>query len=306
MRGVRTVLAATAVVALVSGSVSAAEGDAAPTTTVTSVVTPVAEGLQVTGDVTFATYSLQVAEDAKGDATETVPGELGTDIISGTVTSDPAKPRDLTFALQLDTLPAGGIGEAVIYGWDLLVDGVPTNGGTSSNLEWKRTNVSGGSASTNPYIRMRSCAPNPTTGNNTCTAGNQLPGAMDSATAVLTATTRLRDLGAVGGSAIGSNLIAVYHGTGALWFPNISSDSAFVDYEFVVPAREESVKLALVPTGAPAPKTFPVSATPSGTAATGSYSTVVPTAGLAPGSYDLITRACWGGNCGETRTPVTL
>lgn len=306
MRARRTFTAATAALLLIGGSVSAAEGDEGPVTAVTATVAPDVGGLRVTGDVTFAPYSLQIAEDPAGDATETVPGELGTDIIAATITSDPARASQVTFGLQLASLPGGGIGEVVIYGWELLVDGVPPNGGTSANLEWRRTNATGLSPSTQPFIRLRSCAPDPTTGNNACSAGPQLPGAMDATTALLSATTRLRDLGAVEGSEIGSGAIAVYHGTGQLWFPDVSSDSAFVDFDFTIPARAESVTIAIVPSGAPAPATFPVAATPSGTAATGSYSAVVPTEGLAPGSYDVITRACWGGNCGETRTPVTL
>lgn len=219
----------------------------APATSVTAVVTPVAEGLHVTG----------------------------------------------------------GIGEAIIYGWDLLVDGAAPKGGSSGGLEWKRTNVTGGALSANPYIRMRTCAPNPTTGGNTCSASSQLPGAMDAATAQLTATVRLRDLGATGGSVLGSNGVSVYHGTGVYWFPGITSDEAFVD-DFTVPSRVESVKLAIVPAGGEAPKTFPVAVTPSGAADGGSYVATVPVDGLAPGAYEVITQACWGGNCGETRTPVTL
>ena len=303
MRGSRIAAAGAALVVLLTGAVSAAEGDEAPTTTVTAVATPITGALRVTGDVAFQPYTMQVSEDPQGDATETVPGELGTDIVGATITSNPAKPNDVTFGMQLASLPGGGVGEAIIYGWDLTVDGAAPGGGTSGNLEWKRTNVTGASASTGPYIRLRTCAP--TTTGTTCGAGSQLPGAMDAATALLTATVRTRDLAANGGSVLGSAGLSVYHGTGAYWFPGITSDTAFVD-DFVLPGREESIGLALVPAGAPTPKTFPVRATPSGNAATGSYSADVPTAGLAPGSYDLITRACWGGNCGEVRTPVTL
>lgn len=283
-----------------------AEGDPAPVTTVTAAVAPVTDGLQVTGNVTFQPYTLQVAEDPAGDATSTVPGELGTDITGATMTSNPAKPNDVNFAMQLESLPAGGIGEAVIYGWELTVDGTPPKGGTRGGLEWRRTNVSGLSASTSPFIRLRTCTPDTTTGGNTCSAGGQLPGAMDAATALLTATVRLRDLGGTPGSIVGSPSLSVYHGTGAYWLPGVTSDEAFADYEFTVPTRENSVRLALVPTGAAAPKTFPVAVTPSGTAADGAYSATVSTAGLAPGAYDLITQACWGGNCGEIRTPVSL
>lgn len=306
MRGFRVFSAATALAVALTGLAGAAEGDAAPVTTVTATVTPAAEGLKVAGDVVFQPYTLTVAEDLKGDATTVVPGELGTDLISATVSSNPAKPNDVTFGLQLDSLPAGGIGEAVIYGWDLLVDDAAPNGGTSGGLEWKRTNVTGASASTAPYIRLRKCAPDPTTGSNTCAASGQLPGAMDSATALLTATTRLRDIGATGGQRIGSAGIVIYHGTGLLWFPNIRSDEMSVESEFVVPSRTDSVKLAIVPAGAAAPAKFPVATTPSGTAATGTYSATVPTAGLAPGSYDVLTQACWGGNCSIQRTPVSL
>ena len=307
MRAFRTLLAVGTVLSLAGGGVSAAEGDPAPVTSVTAAVTPVAEGLRVTGDVNFQPYVLKVAEDPAGDATSTLPAEFGTDITAGTITSNPAKPSDITYGMQLDSLPpTGGVGEAVIYGWQLLVDGAPPKGGTSGNIEWRRTNVTGLTASSSPYIRMRTCAPDATTGGNTCGAGSQLPGAMDPASALLTATVRLRDLGAVPGSVLDATTMSVYHGTGAYWLPGVTSDDALVDLNYTVPNRADSVKLAIVPAGAAAPTTFPVATTPSGTAATGSYAATVSTAGLAPGAYDVITRACWGGNCGEVRTPVTL
>ena len=300
-------MAAAVVTALAAfGMAGAAEGDPAPVTAVTSTVTPAADGLRVAGDVTFAPYVLQVAEDAQGDATTTLPGELGTDITGATISSNPAKPTEVTFGMQLASLPAGGIGEAVIYGWDLLINDEAPKGGTSGGLEWKRTNVTAGAASANPYIRLRTCAPDATTGQNTCTAGNQLPGAMDATAALLTATTKLKDLGATPGARIGSPLLSIYHGTGVLWFPNISSDSAYPDYDFTVPSRIDSVKLAIVPSGGAVPASFPVATTPSGTGATGSYVATVPTAGLAPGAYDVVVQACWGGNCGLQRVPVTL
>ncbi len=246
----------------------------------------------------------KVVAAVAGDAA-LVPGELGTDIVGGTITSDPAKPTDLTFGLKLASLPAGGIGESIIYGWELLVDGAVPGGGDSGNLEWRRSNVTGLSLSAAPYIRFRSCAPDPN-GQNTCTAGSQLPGAMDATTATLTATMKLGALSAQGGSLVGSSGISVYHGTGLLWFPGIASDDAAQDVDYVVPSRADSVQLALVPAGAPAPASFPVKVTPAGKTATGAYSASLPTDGLAPGAYDVVARACWGSNCGETRTPVTL
>jgi hypothetical protein len=303
MRARRSMLAAVAVLGMIAG-VAPAGADEVEVTSVTAVVSPATGGLSVTGDVAFAPWSLVVAEDNQGDASSTVPGELGTDIISGTITSDPAKPNEVTFGLQLDSLPGGGIPEAVIYGWDVLVNGAAAGGGTSSDLTWKRTNVTGLAASTSPYIRLLTCAPSDT--GNTCSAGSQLPGGMDMGTALLTATLRLRDLGAQPGDVIFGNGISVYHGTGMLWFPNVTSDTAFIDEEFTIPSRAGSVKLAIVPSGAPAPASFPVSVTPSGTGDSGSYSAVLPTSGLASGAYDVITRACWGGSCGTTRTPVDL
>jgi len=303
MRGMRAMVAGLAAVALIAPGASAG-ADETPATTVTTTVTQAADGLTVSGDVAFAPYTMQVAEDFSGDANSVVPGELGTDITGAFITSDPAKPNDLLFTMQMDSLPGGGLPEAVIYNWDLLVNGAAAGGGTSSNLVWKRTNVTGLTASTAPYIRLQTCAPGGT--GNTCTAGSQLPGGMDMDTAALTATLRLRDLGATPGALIGGNGLSVYHGTGMLWFPGVTSDTAFIDEEFAVPRRDGAVKVAVVPAGAPTPKTFSHSATPSGAGANGAFSVKIPTENFAAGAYDVVTQACWGGNCSVTHTPVNL
>lgn len=300
MKTLRLAVALTALLALAGFPTAPAGAAEAASTVSAAVVSAGAGGLTVQGSVTFGKDVFVAAEDPAGDTT-TLPAEAGADIIAGTIVSDPAKPKDVTLKMKLASLPAGGIGEAVIYGWDLLIDGAPAKGGTASNVEWRRTNASGGSLA-NPFVVLRTCETGPA--GNTCT-GTTVPGGMDSSAAELSATVKFSQLGANPGQLLESGGLAVYHGTGMLWFPGITSDTASAE-PYTLPSRVDSVTMGLVQPGFPAPAKLPVATTPSGVAATGSFIDVVPTAGKAPGAYDLVVRACWGGNCGETRVPVTL
>jgi hypothetical protein len=279
-------------------------------TTVSAAATDVAAGtaVPVTGAVTFGPDVFDDVFAQEGSGGQVVPAELGTDIVGATITSDPTRPGDLTFAVQLSQMPPviGGLPDAVIYSWSMIVDGKPVGGGSGSSLEWRRTNLTGGAATASPFVRLRTCVTSET--GNTCSAGAQLAGGFFPEDKEIRATVSVgrRGLDAEPGSVINAGEISIYHGTGAVWFPNVTSDTAFVDDDYRIPSRADSVRLAIVPAGATTPASFPVAVTPSGAGADGTFSAAVPTAGLAPGPYEVITRACWGANCGTSRTPVTL
>jgi hypothetical protein len=279
-------------------------------TGVSASATSVAAGaaVPVTGAVTFGPDVFDDVFAQEGSGGQVVPAEFGTDIVGATITSDPARPGDLTFAVQLSQMPPviGGLPEAVIYSWNLIVDGRPIGDGSASSLEWRRSNVTGLSASANPFVALRTCVSSDT--GNTCSAGAQLQGGFFPEDREIRATVQIgrRGLQAEPGSVINAGEISIYHGTGLLWLPGQTSDTAFVDDDYRIPSRADSVRLAIVPAGATTPASFPVAVTPSGTGADGTFSAAVPTAGLAPGAYEVVTRACWGANCGTSRTPVTL
>lgn len=311
----RRAIISVAVLALAAlpGAVAAedAEDSGAAATAVVASAQDVTAGsaVPVNGEVTFAPDVFDDVWAEEGSGGDVVPAQFGTDIIGATITSDPARPNDLTFAVQLAEMPPviGGAPEAVIYGWSLLVDGQPVGGGSASNLEWRRTNLSGGAVSADAYVRMRTCVPS-ATGGNTCSAGAQLPGGFFPDDKEIRATVQIgrRGLQAEPGSVINAGEISIYHGTGQLWLTSPTSDVAYVDSDYTIPSRTDAVRAAIVPRGATAPTSFPVAVTPSGNAETGTFTVGVPTTGLAPGEYDIITEACWGTNCGTARTPVTL
>jgi hypothetical protein len=292
---------------VVPGAVTAEE-EGLTTLRVSAADVAAGSPVPVTGDVTFGPDVFDDVFAQEGSGGQVVPSQFGTDIVGATITSDPARPGDLTFAVQLSEMPPGigGAPDAVIYSWSMLVDGQPIGGGSGSSLEWRRTNLSGGAASTDPYVRLRTCVTSDT--GNTCSAGPQLRGGFFPEDKEIRATVEVgrRGLDAGPGALINAGEISIYHGTGLLWFPGITSDTAFVDDDYRIPSRADSVRLALVPAGAATPTTFPVAVTPSGNGADGSFSTALPSAGLAPGAYEVVSRACWGANCSTTRTPVTL
>lgn len=73
-------------------------------------------------------------------------------------------------------------------------------------------------------------------------------------------------------------------------------------YAFVVPKKE--VRLGIAPTGTPESNvTF---GAPIGPGGDGSFSGSVSSAGLAPGSYEVWAKACFGTNCGTKTATITI
>jgi len=105
------------------------------------------------------------------------------------------------------------------------------------------------------------------------------------------------------GNANLTKVIAGYQAVAAL-SPQTNDEADFGDddtFAYVVPTEE--VSLGIAPAGTPESG---VAFTSPATVADGSFTGSLNTAGLAPGSYDVWAKACFGGNCGTAFTRVTI
>lgn len=266
----------------------------------------------VRGDVAFGIDNRQVGVDPSGDAL--IAQEPGADVVAARAVSDPRTPLQLRLELRLTgVLPVvQGTPELLTYRWPL----VPVTEGVDGErlLEWRRTNAADVVAEdpSDPlralgvWARLHDCTATALV--RSCADAVDVAGSLDPWQATLTATAELDDLGTAPGALLetAERGIAVEHAAGPVGSEALAVDTIPVVGAYRVPTRIDSVRLGLVPEGASFPASLPVSVTPDGEGAFGSFSGAVPTAGLAPGRYDLVAEGCWGYNCGRTRTPVVL
>ena len=255
--------------------------------------------------VTVGTY-------APGDSTQ--PAALGYDLLRAQISQPEPKTGDLVFELQLAELPAtGGLPEAARYTWDFAV-----NPGTGNvipfEIDGKLTDVVRRQTTRVPAFVLRGDC---TSANNviTCTDVATLDATMDPATDRITVTLPRALLEAhakvpVAGTAIepaticegiSSKAAAYFSACGGAAGPatgDVIAQDSEVD---VYRVAGRTVRLGIVPAGsAPAYTT-------SGTLADdGSFSGSLDVSGLAPGSYDVVARACFGTNCGTASVPITI
>lgn len=260
--------------------------------------------LAVSGSVTFGPDVFVAAES---DLSLPHAQALWADIERAIIMSDPAAPSELVFAIELASVPPvlGAVPEVVAFNWNIIVDGEPPGGRESGGFHWRRTNLSGGDTSTDPFVALRSCS----------LAGcsyDRLEGAFEVDDARVTARV---PLAAIGGR-LGSELEAGFEPgqgpsiwSGVYWemegrWTYAQVDVAGPQEKYVVPTP--AVELAIVPAGAPDPPNYPLVVMAKDTVPGAPFSGEFSTAGLTPGSYEVVARACWGSNCGTSRAPVSL
>lgn len=274
--------------------------------------------LDATGDAAAVTVSGRaifggnipavVGEDPAGDVP--FPAVLGLDITEVRIGQPDPNSGDLSFELDFTDLPAtGGVPEHVRYQWSFAVD---TGSGVPKQLEidGKFTDVARRQSQSTPAFFLRG---NCVTENNvtTCEDVAELPTVMDGAinriTVTVPKTVLEDDVGApLEGASIGagdqcegiSSKLAAYFtlcgGVGAN-----TGDVVLQDGTYEVASA--TAEMGIVPAGAPAEFTDPAEIDSAGR-----FSGTLDTSGLAPGSYDVHIRTCYGTNCDTGTTTITI
>lgn len=257
-----------------------------------------------------------VAEDGTGDG-PLHPGmaaSAGVDLVGAYISQPDPDVPELLFEWEVTELPdTGSLPEIVRYGFPFKA------GAAGFMAQAKFSNLVSGTTQDDPIghvehvggnaFQLRGgCAPDDA-GVIACRHVEWLDGAFD------TDTGRVQVLVPIGGpntptvqpgveivpnpDSLGGNPTASFQ---AYVSNNSTEDEAFWDPSQSYSVPERTVRLGLVPAGAPAAYTAQGTVGEDGTTFSGSVSTD----GLAAGSYDLVAEACFGTNCGSARTAVTL
>jgi hypothetical protein len=291
-RTVRAGLAAATSAALLAGvAVAAAEEPpaAASTATITSAVSQ-ASGLRVTGSAALAALeAVDVAEDAAGDSR--VPG---TDIVGGTIQAlGGGKTR---FTMEIANMGPGGVTAPGVlhHSWDLSV----VTGTNGSDVTLKAINGGAvtysaleGAGPETPSFAVQNCAPDPQTGQSTCTS-TYITGAYSDAGVAFDVPNTL--IGLQTGSVVFAGENGMFSNFGAsdvIWLSGPTGTEAVSHADYDVPAGD--VRIGVAPAGTPLEEVVLTSTVPvKGTA----YSVTLPKP--APGDYVVVVQACHGGTCG--------
>jgi plastocyanin len=252
--------------------------------------------------------SLEVGTDPTGDGAQGYPAELGFDLTKASIGQPDPGTGDLSFIIDAaDLPPTGGVPEMAWYHWDfaLLVEGESPQGfifrGRLTNAA-RDTRV--------PSFYLDECEGSG--GGTPCadTTENPLDATMDGEANRITVSvprSLLEQL--VGGPIAGATIrttgdVGFPNGAGVLAVPSNSalgptSDQVAVSGTYTVAAPEVLVGIA------------PDGGTPSldqaaNLAEDGSFTASLDVSGLAPGSYDVWAKACFGTNCATRSVAVTL
>lgn len=298
-RTVRAGLAAATSAALLAGvAVAAAEEAPASTATIASAISQ-ASGLKITGSAALAALeATKVAEDASGDSR--IPG---TDIVGGTIQ---ALGGGVTrFTMEIGNMGPGGVSVpgVVHHSWDLSV----VTGAKGSDVTLKAINggaviygaLEGGSPEA-PSFAVQNCAPDPQTGQNTCTS-TYISGAFTAAGVTFDVPNTL--IGLQTGSLVYAGEYGMFTNLGAsdvIWFSGPNGTESVLHANYAVPAGD--VLVGLAPAGTPVEEVELTTTVPvKGTA----YTTTLPKP--AAGDYVVVAQACHGGVCGPlTSKAVTV
>jgi hypothetical protein len=267
--------------------------------------------LTVTGRAFFGGEApAVVGQDAAGDVP--FPPQLGLDVVEARIGQPDSASGNLAFELDLADLPAsGGVPEHVRYSWDFTVDtgsGVPK----PFQIDGKLTDVARRNSTNVPAFFLRgNCATvdNVLTCEDVAELATIMDGAYDRITVTVPKEVLESDIGtSIEGATIGpaticdgiSTKIAAYFtlcgGAG-----QSTGDILIQDADMPYEMASQTVEVGIVPTGAPA------EFTDQATIGTGStFSATLDVSGLAPGTYDIHARACYGSNCATRATTVTI
>jgi len=251
-----------------------------------------------------------VGQDPAGDVP--FPPQLGLDIVEARIGQPDSASGNLAFELDLADLPAsGGVPEHVRYSWDFAVDtgsGVPK----PFQIDGKLTDVARRNSTNVPAFFLRgNCATvdNVLTCEDVAELATIMDGAYDRITVTVPKEVLESDVGAsLEGAMIGpgticegiSAKIAAYFtlcgGQG-----QSTGDALVQDPDVPYEVASRTAEVGIVPAGAPA------EFTDEATIGAGStFSATLDVSGLAPGTYDIHARACYGSNCATRTTTVTI
>jgi hypothetical protein len=305
MRTARLVVAVAAAGALVAATPAWSHIPAVGPTEFESVsVVPAAERVDVSGTVAFGGQSpLELATDALGDnlgGAATQP--RGVDLGGVALAQRDADSEDLTFELRLaDLRTPRGTPETVQYNWDVAVDGGVGKGGSNWSIKTMGTKAS--TQSPNPWAGVHTCEPGGTANAAfTCTEATRVEAVYDTASTTIYVNVPMSALGARPGSTVAAwsrsgspvwiGATAAGQRTLVETYDGIQSHSTFV-----VPSGKQ-VAVGIAPSGQPVTTLTPVAVDGSRFAAS------LPVPG--PGTYDVLVRACFAGNCAERLLTTTV
>jgi hypothetical protein len=263
--------------------------------------------LRVIGAASFGGLApFEVGTDPSGDSVHGLPAALGYDLTKASIGQPDANSGDISFVLELaDLPPTGGLPDGAVYFWDLNL--VPPGGqpygfrimGSLTDL----TDVPTPSTET-PAFTVHGCGAD---ASNCSVTGTAVDAVMDGEANRITVTVPTGALAqATGQPVLGAEIVRGTFGfqgvavrtdpqTNAV--PGPMTDHLAISGSHTVAQR--SVAVDVVPVGA-----APAFGTPAVLNDNGQFSADVT--GLAPGSYDVHARACFGTNCATSSTRTTV
>ena len=302
-----TRLIAVLAVAVLTFGAAAAGAQEAPATKVEDLTAAAgADGIKVSGKGVFSAAAIVVGEDAAGD------GALpGSDLTSASITQ--ISQNQIRFELGVDDLPpvVGGTPEILNYTWPLEV--AKGSAVTTVDLQAWRTSTGadllcdvvfscpGQEPGGSPRFSVNTCAPDPTTGNNTCNSVG-VPGeftATGLAWMVPTSMINAKDGATLNPS---EDIASSYGASGLTWnTAGTGGDTMTWNSVETVPA---TVQIGLAPADTPEGDVATTLAVPVN-ASSGKFTGTLPSPSV--GSYRVVAKACLGSdNCGLGSQVVTI
>lgn len=284
----------------------------APTTVVQLVASPGSGTVSVAGTAAFGGQTpVSVATDPEGD----VPAAgqpHGLDLTGAAIAQPSPATGDLEFSLNLVDLPdTGGVPELVRYSWDFAVN-LGTGTPTPFQIDGRLTDVIRRQSTRIPSFVLRG---NCSEANNqiTCTDAGFLDATANGATNRIKVTVPRALLdqqvgGPIAGAVIEPATICEgissklgVHSTLCGTQGQETGDEILADDTGTYDVAAASVEVGIVPAGS-----APAYTTQATVEEDGYFTASLNTAGLAPGSYDVVIRACYGTNCATSFRRVTL
>lgn len=299
----RTFLRTILVAAIAATTIAATEGPS--TTAEITSATQQGQSIAVQGKGTFVGPTLVVGSRAPGGT-----GLPGTNIVEASIT--PVSNTTLQFDLKVADLAAGtnGTPEAVNYWWEFDVN---TNGqyvATYALQAWRTSTAADLTCGViflcppgnpgDPRFQLSTCQPDPTTGNETCSA-QALQGQIVGDTFRWNVPRALIGVGNSSELVAVQNITASAGGSGLYWYSNGNGGRTMPWDGYTY---ERTVSLGIAPAGTPDAE---VPLTTTATIATNSNFSGTLATPATPGEYKVVAKACLGANnCTLTSRAVTV
>lgn len=262
--------------------------------------------LRVLGAASFGGLApFELGTDAAGDSVQGTPAIMGMDLTKAAIGQPDGDSGDLVFELTAADLPPnGGLPEAARYAWDMVV--TPAGGSPAGfRVSGGFSQVTGPNPAPDtamPTFKVQRCP------GEAASCGSAVPvsAVMNGESNRISVTIPVSVLSTIAGGPItGAEIRAGsfgYQGAAVTSNPQSSAPGPATDRVtlgggHIVAAR--SVSVDVVPVGGT--PTFDIPAT---VGADGSFTADVT--GLAPGTYDVHAKACFGTNCDTASTQAIL